>query len=883
MNLKPILMAVALAGASASAMAATYAVWPAAAAGEEQIPVEFSHWWNFTSEITEIDGQQVNKCRATDGSAAASSGWMTPATANYDFTQLAELDLTFDAMIEGSGIWKVRLTTPDTDQTLDIPRDGKFHTVRFNIKADFPAIYNTWQSGAANAADIFPFSLVGDGLSSDAAIYFTNCRYVDAIGSPSITAAATDITYNSATLSFTATFPEGYTNTSVTVNGEAVEGSSLALTDLKPNTEYSYTIVASGEYEGSTYSKSTTVTFKTARIPGNNPVWYGITDKEGFSAEYSITYNDDKTLTVEAYIETEKETPEADRNFHIYIGGDEWLKLYDNGSSMLEGTTTSTFEDGATITWEWYLPYAGGVYQETNTYVIGSENEKPLSLRIKASSRNVTATSAEIAYEVTAADDNYEVYYLTAGGAAVKATANPIVLTGLTERTEYTYELYATNGSLESSHITVSFKTPAADAVDYVYADILSAELKNAFLIGEDASMSRSIMANIPWSVTYKTDGTAVYEADLASISNVVGLVPKIYWNGFQNLTKNAETGFYEYNFGAQELEAATAISHYFEYAGGVVDVRTAYTAWGMEKEMPEIGAPEQLHFSASKYSVILGEPVTLDAYCTDANGCYIATEGVTYTVSGGNYTLEGNTVVFPTGKGTRTIKAEYEGLSAELEIHALASAEAKNLAAGRTGYTDEAYIQAGSIENVTDTNRESQLEWNCAETHEHYFVLDLCEGDEAAEGYYIEAVEVLFEGAYAKRFTITLSNTAPTELNPVTTSRAAAPGDDVVLSNEAETTQHYFERHPATSHRYVTLRTQEALNSEWGIKLRDLKVYGTADVPTGIPTGVEGVAADNTDAPVEFYNLNGVRVANPATGIYIRRQGNTVTKVFIK
>ncbi|MCM1296756.1 MAG: hypothetical protein NC311_14555 [Muribaculaceae bacterium] len=45
------------------------------------------------------------------------------------------------------------------------------------------------------------------------------------------------------------------------------------------------------------------------------------------------------------------------------------------------------------------------------------------------------------------------------------------------------------------------------------------------------------------------------------------------------------------------------------------------------------------------------------------------------------------------------------------------------------------------------------------------------------------------------------------------------------------------------------------------------------------------GVANIETDenAPVEYYNLQGVRVANPENGIYIRRQGSKATKVLVK
>ncbi|MDE6157562.1 MAG: hypothetical protein K2F78_05380, partial [Muribaculaceae bacterium] len=48
------------------------------------------------------------------------------------------------------------------------------------------------------------------------------------------------------------------------------------------------------------------------------------------------------------------------------------------------------------------------------------------------------------------------------------------------------------------------------------------------------------------------------------------------------------------------------------------------------------------------------------------------------------------------------------------------------------------------------------------------------------------------------------------------------------------------------------------------------------------IATGVDAVTvADDADAV--YYNLQGVRVANPESGLYIRRQGNSVTKVYVK
>lgn len=46
--------------------------------------------------------------------------------------------------------------------------------------------------------------------------------------------------------------------------------------------------------------------------------------------------------------------------------------------------------------------------------------------------------------------------------------------------------------------------------------------------------------------------------------------------------------------------------------------------------------------------------------------------------------------------------------------------------------------------------------------------------------------------------------------------------------------------------------------------------------------TGIEGIVADD-NAPVEYFNLQGVRVANPENGLYIRRQGSKVQKVLVK
>lgn len=617
------------------------------------------------------------------------------------------------------------------------------------------------------------------------------------------------------------------------------------------------------------------------------PVWYGETRLEGCSIDYSITYNDDKTLTIEAEIEAEKKI--AEYNFHMTnVQTDNvelaWPKLKDeDGDGIFTVTTELTFEPDFVLNWEWYFPIENGLYQQGNTYTVGSSNEAPLAIRVKAAAENITFNSADITYTVTAPEGaEYKVYYKLGDAEAAQATASPIALTGLTEKTEYTCDVYAVmttdSEPLESTHATVTFKTPAENAQEYVYADIHPAEFKNAYLIGEPESARRTIYANLPWSVTYKTDGTAVYSIDLSDVINIVGLNPQIWSNGFHQLTKVGDSNIYEYNFGPQELEAEVPISHYLAYNGGGIDFRTAYTHWGMEKTAPEIGEAATITVTVSKTAVKLDEPVTLTVVAKDANGYYLPADDVKIEVEGGDYKLEGNNFAVTGSKGTRIVKAIAGDLYSQVEITAIMTSASSNLIGGKLGYTNEAHIQGGAIANVTDENLESQLEWACGETQEHYLVYDL------GEEYYIEAIDLLFEGAYATEFTVTLSKAAPAEIaEPVSEIAAYAAEDnaDVVFSNTKNDTQHYFTQNPATAHRYVALRTTAALNTDWGIKVRDLKVYGSKDK---IETGVGEIVVENDEnAPVEYFDLSGRRVNTPASGLYIRRQGNSVSKVLVK
>lgn len=59
------------------------------------------------------------------------------------------------------------------------------------------------------------------------------------------------------------------------------------------------------------------------------------------------------------------------------------------------------------------------------------------------------------------------------------------------------------------------------------------------------------------------------------------------------------------------------------------------------------------------------------------------------------------------------------------------------------------------------------------------------------------------------------------------------------------------------------------------GVKNTTQYTFGTS--------AIDAIDADDSDAPVEYFNLQGVRVDEPQNGLYLRRQGSTVTKVIVK
>lgn len=77
--------------------------------------------------------------------------------------------------------------------------------------------------------------------------------------------------------------------------------------------------------------------------------------------------------------------------------------------------------------------------------------------------------------------------------------------------------------------------------------------------------------------------------------------------------------------------------------------------------------------------------------------------------------------------------------------------------------------------------------------------------------------------------------------------------------------------------------RPEAAASREAAPTMEFLAVRTNGATGDDITTGVENVEAENGNAPVEYFNLQGVKVDNPANGLYIRRQGGNTEKIIVR
>ena len=99
---------------------------------------------------------------------------------------------------------------------------------------------------------------------------------------------------------------------------------------------------------------------------------------------------------------------------------------------------------------------------------------------------------------------------------------------------------------------------------------------------------------------------------------------------------------------------------------------------------------------------------------------------------------------------------------------------------------------------------------------------------------------------------------------------------------------RYYFQADYAIDAQKVALKDGEETSGSYIDPTKQVRLAYT-ELVLNNTTGIDDIVVDSpqedaqTDAPVIYYNLQGVRVDNPASGVYIRVQGDKVSKELIR
>jgi hypothetical protein len=310
-------------------------------------------------------------------------------------------------------------------------------------------------------------------------------------------------------------------------------------------------------------------------------------------------------------------------------------------------------------------------------------------------------------------------------------------------------------------------------------------------------------------------------------------------------------------------------------------------------------------------YAIVSVYSNTLQLYpvkVTDGNGTVIESVAApTFSVSAGAVeagtkvelasATEGATIYYTLdGSEPTTASTVY---STPIEINEALTIKAF---AVKDGMNDSAISSAEYTIKETPNGNANVFNFSAPDTLSPAYSADPASTDATADstyGYYYSAVDVTFASGNARILTTAESGTGARLYYSNTNSNwsyrvyknstftimaindAVITGIEVEGSNvkreanadvEWDGTNYAASWTPATG-----VQTISFSNSEGTATYTKITVYTSDD------SSLNSVAVDANDAAVEYFNLQGVRVANPQGGIFIRRQGNKVSKVVIR
>ena len=600
--------------------------------------------------------------------------------------------------------------------------------------------------------------------------------------------------------------------------------------------------------------------------------WYGHIEKDAtvssdtytIAIDYAVTALEGNKLQVDATMENIDKLPYP--NLQMQITGGTWVTAVKNADGSYTWTTGELSVNlGDVINpLQFYFAYQPGLFDYSIAdYKFGSANEKPVKEilpKLTAKAQNITANSAEIAYEVTLPEE------LT--GATVKvylndaeATASPIALTGLTPSTDYSYTMKAVatkdGQDYTGKEVKVEFKTNRDATVAKVWHTIKDGFINNAYLAGEDPATSRrSIPVSIETAISYNVDGTVTIQAVPHCQGNIVGLVWKanVCVQGHDKIEMMTNVdGKFTYTTAATFDEDAQLYVYYFPaYDGGDTRLDVYGYQTGLENDAVAYGEPASIEMSGVPATMIVNESYNVSSIVKDNNGHYLVEEAADCNVEAPFTLVDG--VLTATAKGTGHITATCGTATSDIALECFLDSDAQGVHAINATYEADGGVNAAL---AFDGDEGTQIEWAPETGAEHYVTVTL------EKEYQIQAVQLVWEGASAKEYTVTLTPAAAAGAmqKAAAESKVFVVNDGVGGPNLTPRKNLYnadFSTIPAQT---VKLETKAAATG-WGIKLKEMKVMGSEKKDGTV--GVEAVEL-TPDTIVDVYNLQGVRVLRDA------------------
>lgn len=856
-------------------------------------------WWGGGWEI---DGKQFDITTFK----ASETGWILKFEVKSDAANDA---LPFQLQFSSSGA-----TT--SQPNIDIPCTGKWEEVSLNVKDKFNDFFSLVTSGN----NMYCFAPVGGAGWAGKSISFRNIRFEEIQASPIIAVEATNIEETSADLTYSITLPTALAGAEVAVyykEKSAAEytlatGSPISLTGLAEKTGYTYVIKAVATLNGKEYVSEKEVSFMTGGLYKYGNKFYGTAEKDGFTYSYILIAESDGTLTCKANITAPAGTDGVVRQIKI---ADNWITFGSNDDAETSEAYPYKANGAGTFTLgEWsgdlffYIPYAGGAARyDITDYLYGLANEAPAAApSINVSVDEVTSTQATLSYIVTTPAElsgaTVAVYYKEASAETFTLTENsPLTLSDLTPNTSYTYQFkaVATLGDVkyESKVKDVTFTTLRDGATAISWYAITDGKIANAYLKDEDAAtMRRNIPVSIETKVTYNVDQTITVEATPhGDATKIVGMVPKITISSndykFENKDMSVADGKWSITTDTKYPDNHNIGWLYFNlaYDGGASTINVNGYTTGAENEAPSYGELLSINMELSSNELKFGEKAIVTAYGVDNNNHYLLGGDNTIKLSMNSeaFTLEGVKVT-AINKGVGTLKATCGDAYVDKNIVCFESKDCKTMTASDSGfaYTATNY-NTGDTQDLAaafDGNIGTQVEWSCGETQKHGVVVEF------EKNMVVEAIRLVWEGASAKKYTVTLyadfADSNSEILREVKAYETLVVEDGEGGAGVTVYKNFYKENFTPYIVKKIVLATEEAWNAGWGIKLKELAVDGTGEY-SGILSGVENVISDKASTG-DVYNMQGICVKRGAsvedlnslpTGIYIINGKKIVVK----